>query len=124
MPTLDNYRWRAVLTCGDSPTAHEGVALIALLAPAHGVMVDHLALGVSPAGPGAGVATLLIDAGQVTGALAVDPTLGSAVGGCAHIARQAGAGRDVVLASALGVWTTWIRIAGIHWPRRCLSLSD
>ena len=124
MPTLDNYRWRAVLTCGDSPTAHEGVALIALLAPAHGVVVDHLALGVSPAGPGAGVATLLIDAGQVTGALAVDPALGSAVGWCAHIARQAGAGRDVVLASALGVWPTWVRITGIHWPRSCLSLSD
>ena len=53
MPTLDNYRWRAVLTCGDSPTAHEGVALIALLAPAHGVVVDHLALGVGrgPARP-------------------------------------------------------------------------
>ena len=119
MPTLDNYRWRAVLTCGDSPTAHEGVALIALLAPAHGVVVDHLALGVSPAGPGAGVATLLIDAGQVTGALAVDPALGPAVGWCAHIARQAGAGRDVVLVPALGERTARVwqaRIDGLRTP--------
>ena len=115
---------RAVLTCCDSPAAHEGVALVSLLTSAHGVVVDDLALGVGAARPGAGVAALLVDAGQVAGALAVDPALGSAVGWCAHIARQAGAGRDVVLASALGVWTTWVRIAGIHWPRRCLSLSD
>ena len=95
-----------------------------MLAPTHGVVVDHLALGVGPAGPGARVAALLVDAGQVTGALAVDSALGPAVGRGAHIAGQAGAGSDVVLASALGVWPTRVRIAGIHWPRRCLSLSD
>ena len=41
-----------------------------LLAAAHGVVVDHLALGGGPAGPGARVPALLVDAGQVTGALA------------------------------------------------------
>ena len=86
-------------------------------------MVDHLALGVGPAGPGARVAALLVDAGQVTGALAVYPALGPAVGWRAHIAGETGAGRDVVLASALGVRPTRVRVAGIHWPRRCLSLS-
>ena len=108
----------------NSLTTIIGVSLKALLAAAHCVVVDHLALSRGPAGPGARVATLLIDTGQVTGALAVDPALGSAVGRCSHIARQAGAGRDVVLASALGVWSTWVRITGIHWPWRCLSLSD
>ena len=122
MPTLDNYRWRAVLTCGDSPTAHEGVALIALLAPAHGVVVDHLALSRGTAGPGAWVAALLVDAGQVTGALAGCPALRLTVGRTALMARQTGADCKVVHASALGVWPTWIRIAGIQWQRRCLSL--
>ena len=86
-------------------------------------MVDHLALGVGPAGPGARVAALLVDAGQVTGALAVYPALGPAVGRGAHMAGQTGAVYKVVLAPALGVRPTWIRTAGIHWQRR-LSLSD
>ena len=115
---------RAVLTCCDSPAAHEGVALVSLLAPAHGVVVDHLTLGVGAAGPGARVAALLVDAGQVAGALAVNPALGPAVGRGANIAGQTRAGRNVILASALRVWATWVRIARIHWPGSCLSLSD
>ena len=115
---------RAVLTCCDSPAAHEGVSLVSLLAAAHGVVVDHLALGVGAAGPGARVAALLVDAGQVTGTLTVYPALGPAVGRGAHIARQTGAGRDVILASALRVRPTRVRIARIHWPGSCLSLSD
>ena len=87
-------------------------------------MVDHLALGGGPAGPGAWVAALLVDAGQVTGALAGCPALRLAVGRTALMARQAGASCKVVHAPALGVWPTRIRIAGIHWQRRCLSLSD
>ena len=48
---------------------------MALLAAAHGVVVDHLALGGGPAGPGAQVAAPLVDAGQVTGALTGCPAL-------------------------------------------------
>ena len=87
-------------------------------------MVDHLALGGGPAGPRARVAALLVDAGQVTGALAGCPALGPAVGRAALMARQAGAEPKVVHHPALGVRPTWIRTAGIHWQRRCLSLSD
>ena len=110
--------------CGDSLTTLVGVSLKALLAEAHGVVVDHLALGGGPAGPGARVAALLVDAGQVTGALAWCPALEPAGGRAALITWQAGAGREVVLPPALGVWPTQISIAGIHWQRRCLSLSD
>ena len=87
-------------------------------------MVDHLALGGGPAGPGARVAALLVDAGQATGALAGCPALRPAVGWAALIPGQAGAEYKVVLAPALGVRPTRIRTAGIHWQRRCLSLSD
>ena len=111
-------------TCGDSLTTLIGVSLKALLAAAHGVVVDHLALGGGPAGPGARVKALLVDAGQVTGALAGCPALRLAVGRTAPVARQTGAVPEIVLAFALGVWPTRIRIAGIHWQRRCLSLSD
>ena len=111
-------------TCGDSLTTLVGVSLKALLAAAHGVVVDHLALGGGPAGPGAWVAALLVDAGQVTGALAWCPALGLAVWRAALMARQAGAEPKVVHHPALGVRPTWIRTAGIHWQRRCLTLSD
>ena len=115
---------RAVLTCCDSPAAHEGVALVSLLTAAHGVVVDDLALGVGAAGPGAGVAALLVDAGQVAGALAVYPALGPAVGRGAHVARQTGARRDVVLASALGVRPARVRVTRVHGPGSGLSLCD
>ena len=101
-----------------------GVSLKALLAAAHSVVVDHLALGGGHAGVRARVTALLVDAGQVTGALAGSPALRLAVGRTALIARQAGAGCKVVHAPALGVWPTWIRTAGINWQSRCLSLSD
>ena len=64
-------------------------------------MVDHLALGGGPAGPGARVAALLVDAGQVTGALAGCPALGPAVGWAAPMTRQAGAVPEVVHHPAL-----------------------
>ena len=66
---------RAVLTCCDSPAAHEGISLVSLLTSAHGVVVNDLALGVGAAGPGARVAALLVDAGQVAGAFAVYPII-------------------------------------------------
>ena len=115
----------AVLTtCVDFLTTLVGVSLKALLAAAHSVVVDHLALSGGPAGPGARVSALLVDAGQVTGALAGCPALRLAVGRAAPVARQTGAIHEVVLTPALGVWPTWIRSAGINWQRCCLSLSD
>ena len=101
-----------------------GVSLKALMAAAHGVVVDHLALSGGTAGPRARVKALLVDAGQVTGALAGCPALRLAVGRAAPVARQTGAVPKIVLAPALGVWPTRIRIAGIHWQSCCLSLSD
>ena len=115
----------AVLTtCVDFLTTLVGVSLKALLAVADSVVVDHLALGRGPAGPGAWVMALLVDAGQVTGALVGCPALGPAVWRTALKARKAGAGCKVVHIPALGVWPTWIRCTRIHWQRRCLSLSD
>ena len=87
-------------------------------------MVDNLALSGGPAGPGARVAALLVDAGQVTGALAGCPALRPTVGRAALVPRQAGAVPDVVHHPALGVRPTRTRTAGIHWQRGCLSLSD
>ena len=121
---VERAKQSVLTTFGDSPTASVGVSLKALLAAAHGVVVDHLALSGGPAGPGARVAALLVDAGQVTGALAGCPALRLAVGRAALMARQAGAVPEVVHHPALGVRPTWIRTAGIHWQRRCLSLSD
>ena len=66
---------RAVLTCCDSPAAHEGISLVSLLTSAHGVVVDVLALSVGAAGPGAWIAALLVDAGQVAGAFTVYPKI-------------------------------------------------
>ena len=87
-------------------------------------MVDHLALSEGPTGPGARVAALLVDAGQATGALAGCPALRPAAGRAAPMARKAGAVPEVVHHPALGVLPTRIRTAGIHWQRRCLTLSD
>ena len=115
----------AVLTtCVDFLTTLVGVSLKALLAAAHRIVVDHLALSGGDAGLGARVVALLVDAGQVTGALSGCPALRLAVGRTASVARQAGAGCYAVHLQALGVWPTWIRMAGIHKLRRCLSLSD
>ena len=107
-----------------SLTIHIGVSLKALLAAAHSVVVDHLALSGGPTGPRARVKALLVDACQVTGALAGCPALGLAVGRTAPVARQAGTVPEIVLAPALGVRPTWIRIAGIQRQSCCLSLSD
>ena len=101
-----------------------GVSLKALLAAAHSVVADHLALSRGPTGPGAQVTAHLVDAGQVTGALTGCPALRPAVGRTVLIARQAGAGCEVVHLPALGVWPTRIRIAGIYKLRRCLTLCD
>ena len=56
----------------------------------------------------------LPDTGEVAGALAMDAALRSAVGWRAHVAGQAGAGRNVVLATALREWATWVRVTWIH----------
>lgn len=56
----------------------------------------------------------LPDTGEVAGALAVDAALWSAVGWRAHVAGQAGAGRDVVLAAALRERATRVRVTRVH----------
>ena len=77
---------RAVLTCGDSAAGGEGISLVSLLAAADRVVVDDLALGEGPAGARAGVAALLVDAGQVARALTMYHTLRPAVGRHPNIA--------------------------------------
>ena len=71
---------RAVLTCGDPAAGGEGISLVALLAAADRVVVDDLALGEGSAGARAGVAALLVDAGQVARAFTMYHTLRPAVG--------------------------------------------
>ena len=56
----------------------------------------------------------LPDTGEVAGALAVDAALWSAVGRRAHVAGQAGAGRDVVLAAALRERAARVRVTRGH----------
>ena len=82
-------------------------------------MVDDFTLREGSAGSWTRVTTLLTDAGQVTGALAVQDALRPAVGRNSHIARQAGAGCDVVLVPALGERTARVwqaRIDGLWAP--------
>ena len=82
-------------------------------------MVDDFTLREGSAGSWTRVTTLLTDAGQVTGALAVQHALRPAVGRDSHIARQTGAGRDVVLVPALGERTARVwqaRIDGLRAP--------
>ena len=82
-------------------------------------MVDDFTLREGSAGSWTRVTTLLTDAGQVTGALAVQDALRPAVGRDSHIAGQAGAGCDVVLVPALGEGTARVwqaRIDGLRAP--------
>lgn len=67
-------------------TASERIARKARVAGADGGMVDHLAASVSATRAGAGVDTLLVDAGAVERTLRADHTLGPARGGHADVA--------------------------------------
>ena len=60
---------------GDPETVGEGVPSVARVTGAGGGVVVDRAGGVCPAHPGAGVTTLVVDAGQVRGALRVDGAL-------------------------------------------------
>ena len=107
----------AVLTCGDPPAASEGVSSISLLTPTDGVVVDDLTLGEGSTGSRTGVTTLLTDTGEVTGTLAVEDTLRSAVRRSSDIPGQTGAGRDASLVPALRERSTGVRQAGVDRNR-------
>lgn len=66
-------------------------------------MVDNTTVGVSTAGAGTRVATLLFDAGQLTGTLSAEHTLGAAGGWGTDVVRQARARRDTTGYLALRV---------------------
>ena len=108
-----NKNSHAVLTRGDTPTSGEGIALVSLLAAAHRVMHDHCALRPRGTRARTGVPALLINAGPVAGTLGVDQALGSAVGRNAHVAGQAGAGRDTVRVAALRIAAARVGPAGV-----------
>ena len=79
-------------------------------------MVPDPAVGIDPAGAGAGVLALVVDAGAVSGAVCIDDTLGSAVGGTSDHLWEAATSALVSNSSwrmavgAAGVWITWVRL--------------
>lgn len=89
----------------------EWVAGVTVHAGAHWGVTDHVAVGVRAARADARVLALLIDAGQVIGALAVAGASHSAIGRTADKAGQAGAQGYAVGRSALGVGPTGGRFA-------------
>jgi hypothetical protein len=68
-------------------------------------VVDNLTVSPDAAGPDAWVLALLLNAGQVGGALRIDDTFRPAEGRPACVAGQAGAGLVTVDHLAFGVWT-------------------
>lgn len=76
-------------------------------------VVDDAALGIQATGAGAWIATLLIDAGELTGTLRVDGTFRAAVGRLTYEGGQAGAGRHAIDIATLRVGATWCGHAGI-----------
>ena len=98
----------------DEGTGGGGVSCVSRVAGADGIVVPHGALGVPPAGPRTGVATLLLDTGQVVGTLSVDQTLWSA----AHVrvsdvVLDTSAGSGSVPGGALCVGSTGRGVAGV-----------
>ena len=105
---------------GDLLAGNKGVALVARVAGAKGVVLVHPALGVAPAHPQAGVLTpgwlvIVFDAGQVEGAVAVDLALGLAVGRRVLVPRQAGAAAGSLELPLLTVGPTGVWLAGVKF---------
>jgi hypothetical protein len=109
---------QGVLTRGDTPATGERIPLVPLLAATHRIVHNHCTLGAGGTGPRAWVPALLVDAGPVARALAVDEALGPAVGRHAHVSGQAGAGRHAADVAALGVATAGVGHAGVGGSRR------
>lgn len=104
----------------DDGTLNERIASVAGRAQALGSMADHTANGVRTAGVRTRVLALLVDAGQVTGTLAVADTLRSTVGRYPEEVRQTGARRTRPRDLALRVRTagrryTWVLRSSLHW---------
>ena len=100
-------------------TVAEGVSGVARGTLADGVVVGDLTPGVVTTGPGAGVHTLLVDAGSQLTTVRADHALWPAVGRVALISRDAGTDTDSVHLSVLTVGPTGVRVTGVrdHWSR-------
>ena len=87
-------------------------------------MVDHLTLSIGSTGAGAGVHTLLVDAGSELTTVRADHTLWPAVGRVALISRNAGADTNSVNLSVLTVGTAGVRVTGVRDHGRGLGWRD
>ena len=76
-------------------------------------MVCDLAASIVATGAGAGVHTLLVDAGSELTAVRADHALGSALGRVAKVARDAGAHTDTIHLPVLAVGSARVRVAGV-----------
>lgn len=99
---------------GHPLAALEGIALEAARAAAAGQVVDHRALGICSASRCAGIAAVLLDAGQRRGALGVVYALWTTAGavGIAKVGFDAGTAGGIVVGRADGVLCTRIGVAG------------
>ena len=93
------------------------IANVARVARAAGHVTRHVAGGVGAAVAGTRVDALLADAGQVTGAVGGDDTLGPAAGRRAQVVGEAAAGATVLDVDALGVGAARARRAGVRTRR-------
>lgn len=84
-------------------TGNERVAREARSARAYGVMMDGLASRVRAAQSGTGVATFILDAGQIESALGADCAFGTAVRRASQEGGQAGADARVIRDAAPAV---------------------
>lgn len=93
--------------------AKEWITNVAVGAAADGVVVDNLTFSVSTACSGAGVSTLLLDAGLAQLALGGEEALWPAVGGTSEVAWQTGAHWTGACRAAVAVGPTGVRVAGV-----------
>ena len=104
----------------DGLTGGEGVASVASIAGAYGVVVSHRALGVAATCSRAWISAFLLDTGQAIGTLGVDETCGTTTNiGIADVFRYACARSSVVSHPALGIGSTGRWVAWINDWRIC-----
>lgn len=90
------------------------IAFIAIKAAALGLVILCGAERIEAAGANAGIFAALPYARSVRGAVLVNNTLGSTIGGCSEHARRARAFGAIVDVAAQGIWSTRIGKAGIN----------
>lgn len=91
----------------------EGIASVSTETGAHRCVTDHATLGVGSTRAWTGVPTLSIDAGQITGALAVAHAFWSTIRRGANEIGQTGAGRLIVDGLEDGIGAALAGLAGI-----------